>query len=96
MLAAADPEEVHLVLCANYRTGAVQEMLRAYRALEPDQLALTRLDQFPALVELAPALLESGLALSYLCDTGVLTAAPIPANADAVVRFMGLREDEIR
>lgn len=92
LLTAVDPHEVHLVLCANYRAGAVAEMLSAYRTLEPDQLALTRLDQFPALAELTPVLTECGLALSYLCDTGTLTVPPVPADADAFARYLGLAD----
>ena len=87
LLDAANPAEVHLVIGADTSPALVREIVQRYRVIEPDQLLLTRLDMAASLVELLPALLDTGLALGYLGSGPRVPQDWCVASAAAFPRF---------
>ncbi|MEE8169388.1 MAG: flagellar biosynthesis protein FlhF [Phycisphaerae bacterium] len=87
-LAAAAPDEVHLVLASNASEPAVTEAIDRFSALKPDRLIFTKLDEAVGFGLLLNVLSSVNLRMSFL-TTGQSVPADIEAaSAQRVARLV--------
>jgi flagellar biosynthesis GTPase FlhF len=86
LLAEAAPDEVHLVVSAGASAVAVRETLTRLAVVQPEQFAITKLDETPALLEVLPLFVGTGMALSYLTAGARVTDVLTPATAEIITR----------
>lgn len=68
MLAAASPDETHLVASLTTTARSLRETIERFAAVGPTSLLLTKLDESPSLGHAAEPILASQLPISYLTD----------------------------
>ncbi|MHB9130827.1 MAG: flagellar biosynthesis protein FlhF [Armatimonadota bacterium] len=82
LIHTADPAEIHLVISACQHRVMTGEVLQQFNRLHPDQVVLTKLDESAISLEVCALLIDSGLAISYLCDDAAVTSSLAIANLD--------------
>ncbi len=65
---AADPNEVHLVLSANFSLGTVRDIYKKFKSLKPNRLLITKTDEAVSLGMLLSISRESRLPFSFLTN----------------------------
>ncbi len=65
---AADPNEVHLVLSANFSLNTVRDIYKKFKSLKPNRLLITKIDEAVSLGMLLSLARDSRLPFSFLTD----------------------------
>ncbi|MEN0109162.1 MAG: flagellar GTP-binding protein [Planctomycetota bacterium] len=68
VLAAAGPDETHLVLSVASAAGALRDAVGRFASIRPTAAVLTKLDEAPVCGHAAEAVVDSGLPISYVTD----------------------------
>ncbi|MEQ8847920.1 AAA family ATPase [Botrimarina sp.] len=68
LLAAAEPDETHLVASVTAGPHALRDTLARFAAVGPTRVLLTKFDEAPTTGHIAAPLAECGLPVSYLTD----------------------------
>lgn len=84
LLAAADPDEVHLVLAAPTERRSLLAAVEGFRRLAPSHLLLSKLDEAYALGGVVEVAIRAGLPLSYFSQGQDVPEQIVPAAAEAL------------
>ncbi|MEX2355843.1 MAG: flagellar biosynthesis protein FlhF [Thermaerobacterales bacterium] len=97
VLAAGEPDQVHLVISASQRRADTVRIAPHYRDLGVSHLTVTKLDETPARGLLLEAPMRLDLPLAYLAFGQTVPDDLEPASAEACARWMaaGLSELEL-
>ncbi len=85
---AADPNEVHLVLSANFSLSTVRDIYKKFRSLKPNRLIVTKTDEAVSLGMLLSLAQDSRLTFSFVTDGQSVPDDIEPANGDKLARMI--------
>lgn len=85
---AADPNEVHLVLSANFSVKTMRDVYKQFKILKPNRLLVTKLDEGASLGSLLSIARESRLPLSFVTNGQNVPDDIEPAAADKLAELV--------
>lgn len=85
---AADPNEVHLVLSANFSIKTMRDVYKKFKILKPNRLLITKLDEGASLGSLLSIANECRLPLSFVTNGQNVPDDIEPADADKLAEMI--------
>ncbi len=85
---AADPNEVHLVLSANFSLSTVRDIYKKFKSLKPNRLIVTKIDEAVSLGMLLSLAHDSRLPFSFVTDGQSVPDDIEPASGDKLSRMI--------
>jgi flagellar biosynthesis protein FlhF len=83
---AADPNEVHLVLSANFSLSTVRDIYKKFKSLKPNRLLITKTDEAVSLGMLLSLARDSRLPFSFVTDGQSVPDDIEPASGDKLAK----------
>lgn len=85
---AADPNEVHLVLTANFSLSTARDVYKKFKSLKPNRLLITKTDEAVSMGMLLSLAVDSRLAFSYLTNGQSVPDDIEPASGDKLAKMI--------
>lgn len=85
---AADPNEVHLVVSANYAINTVRDVYKKFKSLKPNRLLITKLDEAVSLGMLLSLARDSRLPFSFLTNGQSVPDDIEPASGEKLAKMI--------
>ena len=95
---AADPNEVHLVLSANFSASSVLDIYKRFKSLKPNRLLITKTDEAVSLGMLLSIARDSRVPFSFITNGQSVPDDIEPASGDGLSKMIypvGSYRDEI-
>jgi flagellar biosynthesis protein FlhF len=85
---AADPNEVHLVLTANFSLNTVRDIYKKFKSLKPNRLLITKTDEAVSLGMLLSLAQDSRLPFSFVTNGQSVPDDIEPASGDKLAKMI--------
>ncbi|HQT91131.1 MAG TPA: hypothetical protein PL001_03785, partial [Candidatus Kryptobacter bacterium] len=85
---AADPNEVHLVLSANFSLNTVRDIYKKFKSLKPNRLLITKTDEAVSLGMLLSLARDSRLPFSFVTNGQSVPDDIEPASGDKLAKMI--------
>lgn len=85
---AADPNEVHLVVSANFSLNTVRDIYKKFRSLKPNRLLITKTDEAVSLGMLLSLVGDSGLPFSFITNGQSVPDDIEPASGEKFAKMI--------
>lgn len=85
---AADPNEVHLVLSANFSLNTVRDIYKKFKSLKPNRLLITKTDEAVSLGMLLSLARDSRLPFSFVTNGQSVPDDIEPASSDKLAKMI--------
>ncbi len=85
---AADPNEVHLVLSANFSLNTVRDIYKKFKSLKPNRLLITKTDEAVSLGMLLSLAQDSRLPFSFMTNGQSVPDDIEPASGDKLAKMI--------
>ncbi len=85
---AADPDEVHLVMSANYSLATLRDVTQKFKPVKPNRVLLTKIDESTCSGSFLTLANELGLPFSYITDGQGVPEDIEPASAATLARLI--------
>ncbi len=85
---AADPNEVHLVLSANFSVNTVRDVYKKFKAMKPNRILITKTDEAVSLGMVLSLSRDSRLPFSFITDGQSVPDDIEPASGNKLARMI--------